>query len=163
LLARKRYEMIGRGHTAGAEAQASPRQAFLIWVFVLGLIVVALLPHLAVIAQSFSERWFFSVTPERWTAGNYGEIFQNNLAGLSRISTDQRHARRSLRQSGRVPLPHAAQNHLAAGHGKLDCRNNPHLFLRNAGSERRSDSGDEGAILPHHQDDLSIDGPHRSE
>src|SRR5207244_8126429 len=36
LLARKRYEMIGRGHTAGAEAEAGPRQAFLIWVCVLG-------------------------------------------------------------------------------------------------------------------------------
>lgn len=83
LLARKRYEMIGRGHTEGAETQATPRQALLIWGAVLGLILVALLPHLAVIVQSFSERWFFSIAPQQWTTANYGEIFQHNLTGSS--------------------------------------------------------------------------------
>src|SRR5205814_6271377 len=65
LLARKRYEMIGRGHTSGAETRASARQSLLIWAGVLGLIAVALLPHLAVIVHSFSERWFLSITPDR--------------------------------------------------------------------------------------------------
>jgi len=83
LLARRRYEMIGRGHTAGAEAQASIRQALLIWVGVLGLIIVALLPHLAVIVHSFSERWFLSVTPTEWTTSTYREIFQHNLTASS--------------------------------------------------------------------------------
>ena len=83
LLARKRYEMIARGHTAGAEARATTGQAALIWAAALGLILVALLPHLAVIVQSFSERWFFSVLPQQWTTATYSEIFQNNLTGLS--------------------------------------------------------------------------------
>ena len=82
-LARKRYEMIGRGHTGGAEVKATPRQALLIWGAMLMVIGVALLPHLAVIVQSFSERWFFSVMPERWTASTYREIFQNSGASLS--------------------------------------------------------------------------------
>ena len=71
VLARKRYEMLG------------PRQAILIWASLLGLVLVALLPHLAVLVQSFSEHWFFSVTPAQWTAANYGEIFANNLTGSS--------------------------------------------------------------------------------
>jgi len=83
LLARKRYEMIGRGHTADGETRASSRQALLIWAAVLGLIAVALLPHLTVIVQSFAERWFFSVTPGEWTTANYSEIVQSNLTGLS--------------------------------------------------------------------------------
>ena len=83
VLARKRYEMIARGHTAGAETRATRRQALLIWGGVLGLIGLALLPHLAVIVQSFSERWFWSVAPEQWTADNYREILQNNLTASS--------------------------------------------------------------------------------
>src|SRR5262249_9802646 len=61
LLAGKRYEMIPRGHTQGAEARATPGQTVIIWMVMLAVIVLALLPHLAVIVQSFSERWFFSV------------------------------------------------------------------------------------------------------
>lgn len=83
LLARKRYEMIARGHTVGAEAVATPRQTALIWVFVGSLIGVALLPHLMVIGQSFSERWFFTVLPSDWTTGTYGEIFRDKLTAAS--------------------------------------------------------------------------------
>jgi iron(III) transport system permease protein len=83
LLARKRYEMLARGHTAGGEAQANPRQTALIWVATLGIILVALLPHLMVIVQSFSERWFFSVAPTEWTTTNYDEIFRHGLTGSS--------------------------------------------------------------------------------
>lgn len=56
-LARKRYEMIARGHTIGAETQATAKQTALIWLLTGGLILVALLPHFMVIVQSFSERW----------------------------------------------------------------------------------------------------------
>src|SRR5438034_2139879 len=66
LLAGKRYEMIGRGHTAGAETRATARQTVLVWASALILVVVALLPHAAVILQSFSERWFFSIMPQQW-------------------------------------------------------------------------------------------------
>ena len=83
VLAGKRYEMIGRGHTGGAETSATLRQTFLIWGAVLGVILLALLPHLAVIVQSFSARWFFSVAPTQWTSSNYDDIFQNDLTGSS--------------------------------------------------------------------------------
>ena len=83
LLARKRYEMIARGHTLGTEVRATGGQAALIWVAVSGLIGVALLPHLMVIVQSFSERWFFTVLPSEWTGATYGEIFRDKLTGTS--------------------------------------------------------------------------------
>ena len=83
LLAGRRYEMIARGHTLGAEAQATPRQTLVIWTLTLTILVLALLPHLAVIVQSFSERWFFSVTPTKWTTATYAEIFQDKLTASS--------------------------------------------------------------------------------
>ncbi len=83
VLAGKRYEMIARGHTLGAETQATGKQTLLIWALMSGVIGVALLPHLAVIIQSFSERWFFSVLPDRWTTANFGEIFQHGLTASS--------------------------------------------------------------------------------
>jgi iron(III) transport system permease protein len=83
LLARKRYEMLARGHTAGAEVQANARQTALIWIATLGLILIALLPHLMVWVQSFSARWFFTVAPTQWTTANYAEVFQHGLTGSS--------------------------------------------------------------------------------
>jgi iron(III) transport system permease protein len=83
LLARKRYEMIARGHTVGTEVQATGGQTALIWLAIGGLIGVALLPHLMVIVQSFSERWFFSVLPSEWTSATYTEIFRDKLTGTS--------------------------------------------------------------------------------
>jgi iron(III) transport system permease protein len=83
LLARKRYEMIARGHTLGAEGPATAGQTALFWTALGGLILVALLPHLMVVVQSFSERWFFSVLPDEWTGATYGEIFRDQLTGSS--------------------------------------------------------------------------------
>lgn len=83
VLAGKRYEMIARGHTLGAEAQATPTQTVGIWAVMLGIIGVALLPHLAVIVQSFSERWFFSVAPTAWTTATYSEIFRDPATASS--------------------------------------------------------------------------------
>lgn len=83
VLAGRRYEMIARGHTAGAEVMASPRQTVLIWLGFGSVIGLALLPHLAVVVQSLSARWFFSVLPTAWTAANYGEVFGQGLTGAS--------------------------------------------------------------------------------
>jgi iron(III) transport system permease protein len=83
VLAGRRYEMMARGHTAGAEVQASRRQTILIWVVMLGVIGAALLPHLTVIMRSFAQHWFFSVLPQQWTTANYAEIFGHGLTASS--------------------------------------------------------------------------------
>lgn len=84
VLAGKRYEMLARGHTAESAAPATPRQTRLIWLLAGGLILVALLPHLMVIAQSLAGRWFFSVLPDQWTTANYEEVFRygNSLTSI---------------------------------------------------------------------------------
>jgi iron(III) transport system permease protein len=83
LLARKGYEMMARGHTLGAETPATTGQAALVWLAAGALIAVALLPHVMVVVQSFSDRWFFSVFPSAWTAGTYLEIVRDQVTGLS--------------------------------------------------------------------------------
>lgn len=83
VLAGRRYEMIARGHTAGSEQQASPRQTLIIWSAFGGLLLLALLPHLAVVVQSLAERWFLAVFPDRWTLANYGEVFGHGLTASS--------------------------------------------------------------------------------
>ncbi|HKS38002.1 MAG TPA: ABC transporter permease subunit, partial [Verrucomicrobiae bacterium] len=74
-LAGRRYEMIARGHTAAAEAQATFRQTIGIWIVLALVIGVALLPHITVVLHSVAQRWFFAVLPADWTIANYGEIF----------------------------------------------------------------------------------------
>lgn len=83
VLAGRRYEMIARGHTMGSEVDASRGQAWWIRLFAGGLIVVALLPHLAVVLQSFSGRWFLTVLPEQVTTGHYGDVFGHGLTASS--------------------------------------------------------------------------------
>ena len=84
VLAGRRYEMMARGHTAGAiEIPTRRGSTVLIWLALGTLVGVALLPHLAVIAQSFAEHWFFSVLPAHWTTANYGELVGHGLTASS--------------------------------------------------------------------------------
>ncbi|MCL5098413.1 MAG: iron ABC transporter permease, partial [Candidatus Omnitrophica bacterium] len=73
-LAGRRYEMLGRGSTGGTETNANLRQTLGIWGVLGGVILLSLWPHLAVIIDSFSGHWFFSVLPQKWTLANYGEV-----------------------------------------------------------------------------------------
>ena len=82
-LAGRRYEMLARGHTGGAEAQATLRQTIGIGGVMLAVIGFALLPHFTVIIESFSENWFFSILPAKWTTANYSEIFGHGLTASS--------------------------------------------------------------------------------
>ncbi len=83
LMAGRRFDMLGRGHTAGAEQRATPRQVVVIWLGFGAVLTLALLPHLAVVLQSLAERWFFSVLPDTWTLAHYGEIFGHELTARS--------------------------------------------------------------------------------
>lgn len=83
VLAGKRYEMLLRGHTAGMEVETTKTQTWLIWVALGLLVCVALLPHIMVIVQSFSERWFFSVLPDQYTTEYYAEILKQGPARAS--------------------------------------------------------------------------------
>ena len=83
VLAGRRYEMMARGQTAGAEMPADRRQTLGIWIGTLLIIGLALLPHLTVLLDSFAQHWFFSILPRAWTTQNYGEIFGHGLTASS--------------------------------------------------------------------------------
>jgi iron(III) transport system permease protein len=76
----KRYEMLARGHATGGETQATRAQTLGIYAVTLGLIFLAMLPHISVILQSFSQKWFFTVLPNEVTLGNYAEVVHHELA-----------------------------------------------------------------------------------
>lgn len=82
-LARRRYEMIARGHTGAGVAPASRRHAALIWLALGAVCTVALLPHGMVVIQSLAGRWFWTMLPSEWTMANYAEILRDPLTGAS--------------------------------------------------------------------------------
>ncbi|MCM8816006.1 MAG: iron ABC transporter permease, partial [Candidatus Omnitrophica bacterium] len=87
LLARISFVGIVRYKTTMELKQLSKLVTTLI-NFCLGLLLfVSILPHLSVIINSFSERWFFTVIPDRWTLRYYQEIFYHPVAKLSLINS----------------------------------------------------------------------------
>lgn len=83
LLGTKRYEMLARGHTAGSEKRLAGLPAMMAVAGVLAVIGVALLPHISVVLQSVSDRWFFSVLPTEVSVRHYGEVFEYGLTASS--------------------------------------------------------------------------------
>ncbi len=74
---RKRFEMIGRGHTSGRETDAGPVRTVVLCALTGGLVVLALLPHLGVVLTSFAREgsWFMTVAPGEWTLDHYRSVF----------------------------------------------------------------------------------------
>ncbi len=83
LLAGRAHAMIARGHTSGAVARPGALGTTVAWVASLGIIGLALMPHAAVVAQSFAARWFMTVLPTEWTGAHYGEVFGHGLTASS--------------------------------------------------------------------------------
>lgn len=75
----KRYEMVSGGHGMSSQKQASGIQSCFILMVVCGISLLALLPHISVMLQSFSGRWFFTILPEEWTIDNYQSVFAHSL------------------------------------------------------------------------------------
>lgn len=82
-IAGKRYEMIGRGHVTAAEQPASRRQTLLIWTIAGTWLLISVMPHLAVLGQSFSEHWFLSILPDQWTSEHYRALSSHGLTASS--------------------------------------------------------------------------------
>ncbi|MDH7502548.1 MAG: iron ABC transporter permease [Verrucomicrobiota bacterium] len=68
---------------AAIESKATGWQTCLFWLGSGLVLAVALLPHLSVIIQSFSGKWFLSILPTKWNMDGYREVFGRGLAGLS--------------------------------------------------------------------------------
>jgi iron(III) transport system permease protein len=83
----QRYEMITRGHVAGAQKPGTAGLTAAIWTIMIVVTGIALLPHLSIVLTSFADRWFMTVLPESTTLSHYGMVFEHPLASSSiRIS-----------------------------------------------------------------------------
>ena len=69
--------MATRGSYAMEETALSPVAGWGATLAVTGLVFLAVLPHLGVLATSISGRWFFTVLPEQITTQYYGEVFSS--------------------------------------------------------------------------------------
>ena len=77
----KHYEMLGRGHVTSRETDAKAGMRSVIYLFIGGLTLMALLPHISVILVSLtpdSSQWRLSVLPQSWTFAHYVETFTHS-------------------------------------------------------------------------------------
>ena len=77
----KHYEMLGRGHVTSRETDANWIMRTVIYTFIGGLTLMALLPHISVILVSLTpdaSQWRLSVLPKSWTFSHYVETFTHS-------------------------------------------------------------------------------------
>ena len=77
----KHYEMLGRGHVTSREVDANRIMRVIIYLFIGGLTLIALLPHISVILVSLTpdaSQWRLSVLPKSWTFAHYVETFTHS-------------------------------------------------------------------------------------
>jgi iron(III) transport system permease protein len=75
----KRYEMMSRGHADIKERPVGRIATFFIYVFILGVIGIAVLPHISVALLSVADRWSGSIIPGDFTSAQFGKIFSHKL------------------------------------------------------------------------------------
>ena len=79
--ANKQYAMLGRGHVSTREIQPSNRMCVVIYFFVGGIIIMALLPHISVVFSSLTPdagQWRHTVFPQSYTLEHYKTVFTHN-------------------------------------------------------------------------------------
>ena len=77
LMGSRRYEMMARGHTGSREAKAPAWLTAVIYAFCIGVIFIALLPHISVVLMSLTQNsatWYMSVLPSEYTADHFSDV-----------------------------------------------------------------------------------------
>ena len=77
----KHYEMLGRGHVTSRETDTNWIMRLVIYFFIGGLTLMALLPHISVIMISLTpdvSQWRLSILPKSWTFAHYVETFTHS-------------------------------------------------------------------------------------
>jgi len=83
LVSRRAYIGGGKGAVASAVPWASRRGTVLIHAVVLGVTLLAAVPHFGVILTAFAERWSFTPLPESFTLNHLHEVWSNPMAANS--------------------------------------------------------------------------------
>ncbi len=75
----KKFEMMAKGHVTSGVKKVNWYGYPLIYGILLGVIFLALIPHISVIVTSISSKWFMTPLPEEYTLAYYGRIFHQDL------------------------------------------------------------------------------------
>ena len=70
-LARKSYEMLGRGHIVPRVRRITGWRIIPVYLLLTVGVLAALVPQLSVVITSLAEQWFLTVLPTKWTADYY--------------------------------------------------------------------------------------------
>lgn len=71
--------MVSRGGRGSTEKQLTGWRCGLALVFLLLVTGAAMLPHIGVLLVSFSQDWYATVLPERWTLGHYRDALEHSF------------------------------------------------------------------------------------
>lgn len=82
-LAGQRHEMFARAQSHGSGKPLRGTQAFLAGTGLAVFMLISLLPHLAVVLQSFAGQWILSAWPTDWTLAHYQEVWNHPLTASS--------------------------------------------------------------------------------
>ncbi|MCS7062799.1 MAG: iron ABC transporter permease [Methylacidiphilales bacterium] len=77
------YAMMARSASYDDIKRFSPLMGWIVTGLVGLVIFISILPHLGVVINSFSQRWFMNVLPQEWTVANYAEIFSMHMTAMS--------------------------------------------------------------------------------
>jgi iron(III) transport system permease protein len=78
---------VARYHTEQEKHPLPPKIAPVVCIFMTILLAVSLLPHIAVILNSFAREWFFTIFPTKWGIQYYRAVFSHALAGKSLLNS----------------------------------------------------------------------------
>ncbi len=81
------YVGIVRYRTTRQPVSVGKPVSIIVLLYLVFLLFISLLPHMAVILNSVSEKWFLTVFPERWTLHYYREVFHHPVARISLINS----------------------------------------------------------------------------
>jgi iron(III) transport system permease protein len=73
------YQSLSRGRTGAGERQAGPVAGALMTAFILCVVLVAILPHVAVVLTALKARWFMTVLPDQYTLAHFRDALGHRL------------------------------------------------------------------------------------
>lgn len=87
LFGRSQYAMTAKATTSGGARSLKGAQAWLCTMTFVGVTMIALLPHIGVVIESFADDWYRTVLPQQWTLKHYEATLGHYLAVPSIVNS----------------------------------------------------------------------------
>ncbi|MFZ4396381.1 MAG: ABC transporter permease [Kiritimatiellia bacterium] len=78
---------LGRGSVGRREPRLSRGGALLAWLFLGGVLALAVLPHLSVVLLAVTRRWFLTVLPDGWTLEFFHRALTSELTRTALLNS----------------------------------------------------------------------------